>query len=49
MNTDLNFVEDPDLRKKLLQLLEARLELIKKDNLTPIGLRIQTGILKIEL
>lgn len=49
MNTDLNFVEDIDLRKKLLSLLEARLELVKKENLTPIGVTVQTGKLKITL
>jgi hypothetical protein len=48
-DTSLNFTEDLDLRQKVLELMYARLKLIEKENLTPLGINIQTGRLKIEL
>lgn len=45
----LNFTEDLDLRQKVLDLMNARIKLIEKENLTPLGINIQTGRLKLEL
>ncbi len=44
-----NFTEDLDLRQKVLELMNSRIKLIEKENLTPLGINIQTGKLKLEL
>jgi hypothetical protein len=44
-----SFVEDQDLRKLILEVLASKLRLIEKENLTPLGINIQTGRLKLEL
>ena len=49
MTEPVNFTEDTDLRNVILNILEAKLELIKKENLSTLGVNIQTGRLKIEL
>lgn len=49
MDQPESFIEDQDLRKLILQVLEAKLRLVEKENLTPLGIDISTGRLKLSL